>query len=332
MSLRLYGKFGAAPFLFAVAAVLMLFAGACSPQEDLPREPTQTSGPKELSVVSSPVANTPRAKVVASTEKTLIPTPTTLPQVSPAQTRTGRGRGLEIVIYDEPTKLPYVNPPVEEEIPTPLPPVSCDERLTGSALHTLVTKEYGLSEAYAPDDLVALADYLPYGVTVGYPSEVREIIVEPLVEMVNDMLEEGLQPWILSGYRSYAAQALSWDKWNRLYPETAAIVSALPGHSEHQLGTVVDFGSPELAGIVGQPGIEFHTYFYKTSEGQWLLENAYKYGFTLSFTKEAFDTTGFYYEPWHYRYVGKEMAAMLHEQNVTLIEYLLSNEPPPCTP
>jgi D-alanyl-D-alanine carboxypeptidase len=199
-------------------------------------------------------------------------------------------------------------------------------------LFTIISKEYGISKEYAPDDLVPLEDHLPYSVTVGYPNEVREIILQPLVEMINDMLEEGLQPWILSGYRSYAAQAISWDKWNRLYPETAAIVSAQPGHSEHQLGTVIDFGSPELRGIVGQPDVEFHTYFYKTSEGLWLAENAHTYGFTMSFTKESFETTGFYYEPWHFRYVGKEMAQLLRDQNLTLTEYKLANEPPPCTP
>ena len=84
--------------------------------------------------------------------------------------------------------------------------------------------------------------------------------------------------------------------------------------------------------MVGQEDIEFHTYFYLTSEGQWLLEHAHEYGFTLSFPREAFELTGFYYEPWHYRYVGTEMAGFLQEVGMSLTEYQLLNSPPPCIP
>jgi D-alanyl-D-alanine carboxypeptidase len=210
--------------------------------------------------------------------------------------------------------------------------VDCTERLPGSGLFSVVTLDYAISRDAEPSDLVRLSDHLPFSVTQGYPSEVRQVVLQPLVDMVNDMIDAGLNPQILSGYRSYAAQAIAWNKWNTLYPERASIISAPPGHSEHQLGTVVDFGSPELPGIVGQPGIQFHTYFYKTSEGQWLAENAHKYGFTMSYTLEAFDTTGFYYEPWHFRYVGEEMATMLKVQELTFTEYQLANEPPPCNP
>jgi LAS superfamily LD-carboxypeptidase LdcB len=215
---------------------------------------------------------------------------------------------------------------------TAVPLVSCDERMAGNDLFTIVTLEYGLSRDFAPGDLNPIADHLPISVTLGYPTEVRRAMLDPLVEMINDMLSAGLQPQILSGYRSYPAQAIAWDKWSTLYPDHAAIISAPPGHSEHQLGTVIDFGSPELPGIVGEPDIQFHTYFYKTSEGKWLAENAYKYGFTLSYPSEAFETTGFYYEPWHYRYVGQEMAQQLYEQELTLTEFQLAEEAPPCLP
>ncbi|HRO24464.1 MAG TPA: D-alanyl-D-alanine carboxypeptidase family protein, partial [Promineifilum sp.] len=87
-----------------------------------------------------------------------------------------------------------------------------------------------------------------------------------------------------------------------------------------------------LTDIVGQEDVEFHTWFYKTSEGIWLLENAHKYGFTLSYPFEAFETTGFFYEPWHFRYVGVEMATFLHEQGISLTEHQLATEPPPCIP
>jgi D-alanyl-D-alanine carboxypeptidase len=196
----------------------------------------------------------------------------------------------------------------------------------------LVTLEYGLSRHYSPADLVALSDYLPVDVTLGYPTQVRQVIAEPLAQLIHDMQAAGLKPTIISGYRSYSAQAIAYNKWLERNPESATIVSAPPGHSEHQLGTTIDFGSPELPDIVGQADIEFHTYFYKTSEGIWLAENAYRYGFTLSYTREAFDITGFYYEPWHFRYVGVELATWLGDMGMTLTEYQLATQPLPCAP
>lgn len=211
-------------------------------------------------------------------------------------------------------------------------PSGCERRIFTDDLFTIVTLTYGLSRDYQPSDLVDLDGYLPVSVTLGYPTQVRQIIVDPLVQMINDMQANGLAPFIISGYRSYSAQAIAYQKWQTTYPDSASIVSAPPGHSEHQLGTTVDFGSPELEEIVGQEGIEFHTYFYQTSEGQWLLEHAQEYGFTLSFPREAFELTGFYYEPWHYRYVGVEMATQLKAMGLSFTEFQLINSPAPCIP
>jgi D-alanyl-D-alanine carboxypeptidase len=150
--------------------------------------------------------------------------------------------------------------------------------------------------------------------------------------MVNDMLTIGLQPTIISGYRSYAQQQTAWNKWITREPERGSLLSAEPGHSEHQLGTTVDFGSPELAEIVEDPDVEFHTYFYQTSEGQWLRTHAHEYGFTLSYPREAFEVTQFYYEPWHFRYIGIEMATQLKNDNISLTEWQLIHDPEPCIP
>lgn len=199
-------------------------------------------------------------------------------------------------------------------------------------LLAVVTLKYNISRDYEPPDLVPLADYLPMSVTLGYPTEIRQVALEPLLRMIDDMQQAGLAPQIISGYRSYIAQSIAWNKWNEKYPDHASIISAPPGHSEHQLGTAVDFGSPELADVVGQEDIEFHTLFYETSEGRWLIENAHNYGFTLSYPLEAFELTGFYYEPWHYRYVGLEMAQSLHEMGISLTEYQLANNNEPCIP
>lgn len=201
-----------------------------------------------------------------------------------------------------------------------------------SGLTALVTAQYGISANYVPPGLVELSSYLPMTVTLGYPTQIRGIVAEPLAEMIADMHAAGLRPTIISGYRSYSAQSIARTKWQTEHPDRVSIISALPGHSEHQLGTTIDFGSPELPALVGDEEIEFHTNFYMTSEGQWLTENAHEYGFVLSYTRETFELTGMYYEPWHFRYVGKEMATMLKQEGVSLISYLLSSEPPPCIP
>ncbi|MFO7681887.1 MAG: M15 family metallopeptidase [Chloroflexota bacterium] len=256
------------------------------------------------------------------------------PSPSPTLTATRPNRQVTVAAPASPTPIPT------QATPTPIPPTItptatpiglCSLRMPGDDLLTLVTQTYNLSRNYAPDDLVLLTDYLPMEVTLGYPSEIREVVLEPLLTLVADMKAAGLQPQVISGYRSYYAQSVAWEKWSEEY-DHASIVSARPGHSEHQLGTVVDFGSPTLAEVVGTPDIQFHTYFFKTPEGVWLLENAHRYGFTLSYTREAFEITGFYYEPWHYRYVGPEMAALLKDLNLTLTEYQLINQPEPCIP
>lgn len=230
-----------------------------------------------------------------------------------------------------------VNPiPNSTATSTPTPTATaigpCSDRHPGNDLLTLITLEYGISRDYAPSDLVDISGRFPVTVTLGYPTQVRRVVLEPLSQMVEDMIDAGLRPQIISGYRSYSAQAIAWSKWLEKVPESAAIVSAPPGHSEHQLGTTIDFGSPELAEIVQDEDIEFHTYFYKTGEGMWLEENAHRHGFTLSYSREAFELTGLYYEPWHYRYIGPELATELKQQGLTLAEYLLDLNSPPCIP
>lgn len=244
------------------------------------------------------------------------PTPTAVPTSSPGPTETA-------TTTPAPTPTPSATP-------TPVP---CAERLPAREEQlTLVTRDYGLSRDYVPDDLVPLADYFPNSVTLGYPTEVRAVIIEPLQEIVGAMLKADLKPQIISGFRSYSAQALALEKWLERYPDWARNLSAPPGHSEHQLGTTVDFGSPELSEMVGEEKIQFHPAFARTSEGVWLSENAHRYGFTMSYPADAVERTHFYYEPWHFRYVGSDLATLLKEQELTISEYLLQRQPQPCLP
>lgn len=276
----------------------------------------ETLSQSNTAAVSSIPTESSRIATPWATQTRRPPTPTAVPTSTPRPTPTA-------TVTPSPTPTPSVTPT----------PVACDRRLpAGDELLTLVTRDFGLGRDFVPDDLVPLADYFPNSVTLGYPTEVRAVIIEPLQEIVGAMHAADLAPHIISGFRSYSAQALALQKWLDRYPDWARNLSAPPGHSEHQLGTTVDFGSPELAEMVGEDQIQFHPAFERTSEGLWLAENAHRYGFTMSYPADAVERTEFYYEPWHFRYVGRELATLLREQDLTISEYLLQRQPQPCLP
>ncbi len=317
MNLDFLGRRGALGRVGLLLLALIALAGCQSAET-----PTPT-------IVVPPLSQ-PQITPTGASAEVLPPNPTPIATVAAVALQPTPTLGVPpspTTLVIPPTPLPT---PTTDPLSLPPGDLACSQRM-GDDLMTVVTKTYGLSGDYAPTDLVPLSDYLPQHVTLGYPTEVRQIMVEPLVQMVTDMQTTGLQVWVMSGYRSYAAQSIAYNKWVEKYPDRADILSARPGHSEHQLGTTVDFGTPELEAIVG-PGFEFHTYFYKTQVGIWLAENAHRYGFTLSFPLEATEITGFYYEPWHYRYVGVEAATRLKEMGLSLTEFGLANQPQPCVP
>ena len=128
-------------------------------------------------------------------------------------------------------------------------------------------------------------------------------------------------------------QAVAHQRWVVEDPANANQISALPGHSEHQLGTVVDFGSPEMPALTGNNTEKLSPLFAQTSEGRWLSEHAFEYGFSMSSPQGAESLTGLAYEPWHYRYIGVELASYLHASGYFLDEYLLKVRPVmPCLP
>ncbi|MCW5861506.1 MAG: D-alanyl-D-alanine carboxypeptidase family protein [Anaerolineae bacterium] len=294
--------------LLPVVLLCLLAAGlvAC--------RPAAVASVAVLPTLAAPATARPPVVVTASPTSA----PTAAPTVAPSPTATSA---------PQPTAASTPAPS-----PTPNRDIPCSQRFADDGLLTVVTLTYGLSRDYVPRGLVPLDAYFSGDVTLGYPTELRHLVIGPLAAMIADMQAAGLHPFIISGYRSYSAQAIARQKWVEQEPERVNILSAPPGFSEHQLGTVVDFGSPELPEIVGQEDIEFHTYFYKTSEGLWLADNAHRYGFTLSYPFEATEVTGFFYEPWHYRYVGVEMATQLYNDETSLTEHQLATEPPPCIP
>ena len=123
-------------------------------------------------------------------------------------------------------------------------------------------------------------------------------------------LKEGISLRSISGYRSYARQVANYKYWKEGYGEYADSFSAKPGFSEHQLGLAIDVN-------------DMWASFADTKEGKWLEENCYKYGFILRYPSYGSEiSTGYEYEPWHIRYVGKKLAKKLHFSGSTLEEYL----------
>ena len=307
---------------WSIALIFLCLLAACEPAY-----PPQSSAALLRAGTATAIILTPQPTATPTLVPTETPTniPTVTPTHTPTATPTATPTNTPTPTYTpSPTATPTETAtptPTNTPTATPIPP--CSSRIPQDDLLTIVTRNYALSPDYVPADLAPLSDYFGAGTTLGFDTHVRAPLIEPLQAIISDMRDLGLQPTIISGYRSYIEQHVAWEKWHRLYPDTASILSAPAGTSEHQLGTTVDFGSPEI-------GNEFHTNFYQTSEGKWLLENSYKYGFTLSYPWDAYEITQFFFEPWHYRYVGVELATQLYEADITLTEYLFSNFPDPC--
>ena len=177
--------------------------------------------------------------------------------------------------------------------------------------------------------LVNKENYLPdnYEVklkTINGNMKVDERIYNDLKNMLNDAKKENLDLLICSSYRSTSKQKkLFNDKIkeykNKGYSDEEAYKEAsywvlIPGTSEHETGLSVD-----IVSIDNQVLDENQE---KTKEQKWLMENSYKYGFILRYPTNKKDITGVNYEPWHYRYVGKENALQIKKLNVCLEEYI----------
>ena len=147
-----------------------------------------------------------------------------------------------------------------------------------------------------------------------------------LQNMLGDMSQAGLSPLICSSYRSQERQQELYDnKVQRVMAEGASLEAAQaeaarwvarPGTSEHQTGLAVD-----IVSLFNQMLDETQE---STPEFQWLAENAWKYGFILRYPNDKSEKTGIAYEPWHFRFVGKEAAAEIHDLGLCLEEYLES--------
>ena len=181
-------------------------------------------------------------------------------------------------------------------------------------IFTILDRSYGLDPGYAPDDLVAASAAALEGTSGA--KLVRAVVLDDLAALLAASGDAGLELGIESAFRSYASQAATLEIWTaRLGPAAALLRTARPGHSEHQLGTAIDFTSPGWSGRVGDWAAE-------SPEGAWMAEHAWDYGFVMSYPPGSQPETCFAYEPWHYRWIGREAAAEQHASGLDLRQFL----------
>ena len=186
----------------------------------------------------------------------------------------------------------------------------------------LANKETPLGSDYAPSDLVRLE------CKTNRDMQLRKDAERALYALMLDMAASGIDDtFVTSAYRSYSYQVGLFDKYvgehisegmtKEEAEATALEYSAKPGTSEHQTGLCVDFMTNSMT--------DLDESFEDTAAFRWLSENAYKYGFILRYPPNKVDITGYKYEPWHYRFVGRTAATEIYESELCLEEYLELN-------
>lgn len=179
----------------------------------------------------------------------------------------------------------------------------------------LVNEGHPLDTSYVPAEMTEIES----------ERSVDSRIADDLKQMLIDAKDAGLSMYVASAYRSYEKQREVFNNTMQdwisqgysplnAYDETKKSV-AVPGTSEHATGLAVDIISSEYEALDDRQG--------DTEEQKWLMEHCWEYGFILRYPSDKSDVTNIVYEPWHYRYVGKEAAKEITEQNITLEEYVL---------
>jgi len=173
------------------------------------------------------------------------------------------------------------------------------------SVSVLVSKNFALPADYVPQDLV----------TVSGNYRLRAAAAEQFTAMKKDMNSKGYKIYVMSAYRTYQTQATKHNTAVKRYGLASADSQyARAGHSEHQTGLAVD--------ILQKTGVRYMTQakFQNSKEYAWLTENAHKYGFILRYPKDYTDIHGFIYEPWHWRFVGVDVATTMYNDGIVMLE------------
>lgn len=231
----------------------------------------------------------------------VVPTDSCSHTPPPMQTDSKQEAALELMAVSEPPPEtePETEPPQTEPAPPPEP---------------VQQEEYEKSVTYSEPEPTYINGILIVNKTYALPSSYGGGADPTALAAVNEMIaaaaEEGLNLFIISGYRSYDKQANIYRNYVARDGQAAADrYSARPGHSEHQTGLAFDMNSIEQS-------------FAETPEGIWLAENCSRFGFIIRYTKENEPITGYMYEPWHVRYLGVETAQKVEASGLCLEAYL----------
>jgi zinc D-Ala-D-Ala carboxypeptidase len=226
--------------------------------------------------------------------------------------------GLPRIISDQVSQLPDSIQNIADQVqakPVTIfnpPKYSIDD---ADSIWVVVNKQRQISPLrYKPENLV-FPDFPRPKIQNPFGLQLREEAALATVEMAFAMAEEGIGTLILnSGFRTYKNQQGLYNRTRDTRGlAVAEKLSARPGHSEHQLGLAADFSARGLGCVI-------MVCFGNTEAGRWLEENSHQYGFILRYPKGYRSITGFQYEPWHFRYVGVELATEMRTKGMKTLE------------
>jgi D-alanyl-D-alanine carboxypeptidase len=175
---------------------------------------------------------------------------------------------------------------------------------------TILDTAYRLPTGYQPPDLVPLGE-------AGFDEDlqIRSLVVADLSAMRLAAADADVPIAVVAAYRSFTLQADLFDRRTEHLGYAVAIAkTAQPGHSEHQLGTTLDFKTQGAKSVSVTWG--------GTPTGLWMAANAYRFGFVMSYPDGATARTCYGYEPWHFRYFGPALAERIHDSGLTPREFL----------
>ena len=189
----------------------------------------------------------------------------------------------------------------------------------------LVNKQNPLTKDYEPEELYEIHEPMSEKLDKSYINRLNLVALIGFKLMQHEALKEGYEFYIDSSYRTYEYQERIFNQ-NALDNgiEHAKSFVALPGTSEHQTGLAIDI-------VISKAKELQETFDDESPEAIWLFNNAHRFGYILRYPKGKSDITGYSYEPWHFRFVGTELATELYNKQITLEEYynLKQSQNPP---
>lgn len=232
---------------------------------------------------------------------------------SPSTTADGNGSKAQVPLEAQPPAA-TAGPETASPAPSAEGQARAEMPEDPESITALINKEYGLPDHYRPDDLVYPDVRFLFKEKIE-KRMMRKEAAEALEELFAAAEADGIRLAGVSAFRSAETQQRLFNLYvERDGEEKAKTYSAMPGYSEHQTGLAID-----VSGSDGSCAAE--SCFAGTPEAEWLEQHAADFGYIIRFPEGKEDITGYMYEPWHIRYVGKEIARVVTEQGITLEEY-----------